>query len=188
MTVTLGDEFGPVLAAAQGGEDWAVARLYRSLQPGILRYISAREPHDAEDIASQVWLEVARGLARFDGGEEEFRAFVFTVARRRLSNARRSRFRRRTDLVPLAEHVGPAPSIDDPAAEVAAMIDGDAAVRRITEILPADQAEIVLLRVVGDLSVEEVARIVGKRPATVRVAQHRALRKLARTLPRPATT
>jgi RNA polymerase sigma-70 factor (ECF subfamily) len=73
---------------------------------------------------------------------------------------------------------------EDPAEEVAALVDGSDAVRRIAALLPAVQAEIVLLRVVGELSVEEVAAIVGKRPATVRVAQHRALRRLARELSR----
>jgi RNA polymerase sigma-70 factor, ECF subfamily len=182
MTVVLGDEFNRVLAAAQVGEQWAVGRLYRSLQPSVLRYLASRQPADAEDIASQVWLEVARGLARFDGAEEEFRALVFTVARRRLSDARRARHRRRADPVPVQMHVETASGTADPAEAVAARLDGSAAIQRIAALLPAAQAEIVLLRVVGELSVEEVAAIVGKRPATVRVVQHRALRRLAKEL------
>jgi RNA polymerase sigma-70 factor, ECF subfamily len=182
MTVILGDEFGRVLAAAQVGEQWAVGRLYRALQPGVLRYLAARQPTDAEDIASQVWLEVARGLARFDGGEEEFRALVFTIARRRLSDARRARRRRRSDPVPVQMLAETASRTDDPADAVAAQVDGSEAIQRIAALLPAGQAEIVLLRVVGELSVEEVAAIVGKRPATVRVVQHRALRRLAKEL------
>ena len=95
MSVLLGDEFAYVLSAAQAGEEWAVARLYRSLQPALLRYLNAREPQDAEDIAAQVWLEVARALTKFEGGEEGFRAYVFTIARRRMLNAKRGRARRR---------------------------------------------------------------------------------------------
>jgi len=184
MTVLLGDEFGRVLAAARVGEQWAVTRLYRTLQPSVLRYLTARAPVDAEDIASQVWLEIARGLAKFDGGEEEFRALVFTVARRRLFDARRARRRRHADPVPVQMLAATPSRAEDPAEEVAALVDGSDAVRRIAALLPAVQAEIVLLRVVGELSVEEVAAIVGKRPATVRVAQHRALRRLARELSR----
>jgi RNA polymerase sigma-70 factor (ECF subfamily) len=45
--------------------------------------------------------------------------------------------------------------------------------------LPPDQAEVVALRVVGGLEVAEVAKIVGKRPGTVRVLAHRGLRRLA---------
>jgi RNA polymerase sigma-70 factor (ECF subfamily) len=52
----------------------------------------------------------------------------------------------------------------------------------LTSVLPAEQAEVLMLRVVGGLPVEEVARVVGKRPGTVRVLQHRALRRLASQL------
>ena len=48
--------------------------------------------------------------------------------------------------------------------------------------LPSDQAEVLLLRVIADLSVQEVATIVGKRPGAVRALQLRALRRLAREL------
>jgi RNA polymerase sigma-70 factor (ECF subfamily) len=129
-----------------------------------------------------VWLEVARALTKFDGGEDGFRAYVFTIARRRMLNARRGRARRRADTVPMEALTGTIPAIDDPAAEAAAKIDSAAAVAGIVARLPAEQADIVLLRVVARLSVEEVATIVGKRAATVRVIQHRALRKLAREL------
>ena len=182
MSVLLGDEFARVMSAAQAGEEWAVARLYRSLQPALLRYLNAREPQDAEDIAAQVWLEVARALTKFEGGEDGFRAYVFTIARRRMLNAKRGRARRRTDAVPMEALAGTIRAIDDPAAEAAAKIDSAAAVDRIVELLPAEQADIVLLRVVARLSVDEVAAIVGKRAATVRVIQHRALRKLASEL------
>jgi RNA polymerase sigma-70 factor (ECF subfamily) len=182
MSVLLGDEFARVLAAAQAGEEWAVARLYRSLQPALLRYLTARDPQDAEDIAAQVWLEVARALSKFEGVEDGFRAYVFTIARRRMLNARRGRARRRADCVPMETLVGTVRAKDDPAEETAARIDGAAAVRRIVALLSPEQADIVLLRVVGRLSVEEVATMVGKRASTVRVIQHRALRRLAREL------
>ena len=182
MSVLLGDEFARVMNAAQAGEEWAVARLYQSLQPALLRYLRARDPQDAEDIAAEVWLEVARALTKFEGGEDGFRAYVFTIARRRMLNAKRGRARRRADAMPMEELSGALPATDDPAEEAAARIDGAAAVARIVALLPPEQADILLLRVVGRLGVDEVAAIVGKRPATVRVIQHRALRKLAREL------
>ena len=182
MKVTVGDDFARVLAAARAGEEWAVSHLYRSLQPGLLRYVAGREPREAEDVASQVWLEVARSLSRFEGLEQEFRAFVYTIARRRVSNARRTRARRPADLVPnetLAEVVA---ARNDPASEAAANLDSDVAVRRIVGYLSPQQADVVLLRIVAGLPVDEVAAIVGKRPAAVRVIQHRALRRLALVL------
>jgi RNA polymerase sigma-70 factor, ECF subfamily len=68
---------------------------------------------------------------------------------------------------------------------VVAALSSDEAIRRITALLPPDQAEIVLLRVVAGLSVDDVAGITGRRPGTVRVLQHRALRRLAERLERP---
>jgi RNA polymerase sigma-70 factor (ECF subfamily) len=187
MTVLLGDEFAPVLAAAQAGDDWAVARIYRSLQPAVLAYLRVREPNEAEDIAAQTWLEVARALTTFSGTEQNFRAFVFTIARRRLLNARRSRARRRTDLVDNADLVAMIHECDDLVDQVAARVDGPSAIQRITDLLRADQAEVVLLRVVAGLTVEEVAAIVGKRAVTIRVIQHRALEKLRKELDRSVT-
>jgi RNA polymerase sigma-70 factor (ECF subfamily) len=176
MSVLLGDEFRRVLAAAQAGEEWALTWLFRSLQPAVLRYITARAPWDAEDVAAQVWLEIARALPTFEGDEQRFRAFVFTVAHRRMLNSRRDRARRRVDTVATLAEVCAG---DDPAAEVAARLDGDRLARRVVEILPKAHAEIVLLRVVAGLTAEEVAQIVGKRSEHVRVIQHRALRRLA---------
>jgi RNA polymerase sigma-70 factor (ECF subfamily) len=177
----IGESFDDVLAAAQTGADWAVAVLYGSLQPRLLRFLRARAPQDAEDIASQAWLEIARALPRFSGGEDEFGAFVFTVARRRLADHRRSLRRRPVD--PAGdETLAALPGTAAPENEAIAHLQGEDAARRIAELLPAEQAEIVLLRVVGGFSVDEVARLVGRRPGTVRVLQHRALRRLAAQL------
>lgn len=177
----IGDSFDDVLVAAQTGADWAVAVLYGSLQPRLLRFLRARAGQDAEDIASQAWLEIARGLPGFSGGEDEFSAFVFTVARRRLADQRRAARRRPVD--PAGhETLAGLPGAEAPEDEAIAHLRGEDAARRIAELLPAEQAEIVLLRVVGGFSVDEVARVVGRRPGTVRVLQHRALRRLAAQL------
>jgi RNA polymerase sigma-70 factor (ECF subfamily) len=129
-----------VLDAAAAGDEAAFRVLWRDLQPGLLRYLDALAPGASEDLASETWLRVVDGLARFSGDERAFRAWVFTVARHRAVD----RWRRRT--------------------------------------LPRDQAEVVLLRVVAGLDVAQVATITGKRPDTVRVVAHRALRRLARRL------
>jgi RNA polymerase sigma-70 factor (ECF subfamily) len=172
----LGVQFEGLLAAARTGGEWALAALYRDLHPAVLRYLYSQDPGDAEDLASDAWLDVARGLQRFDGDETAFRRWVFTIARRRLLDHRRATARRRTDPVP-AESMGylEAP---DCADEVMAFASTRAALARLAS-LPRDQAEVVLLRVLADLDVEDVAKIVGKRPGTVRVLQHRALKRLA---------
>jgi RNA polymerase sigma-70 factor (ECF subfamily) len=183
----LEERFPNILAAAQTGAEWALAELYRDLHPPILRYLRAMDPSEAEDLASEVWLAVARSLAGFEGEEERaFRAWAFTIARRRLIDLRRQRSRRPAAPAPqelLAERGG----IADAEEEAMTALSTAAALARIAT-LPPDQAEVVLLRVLGGLGVAEVASIMGKRPGTVRVLQHRALKRLAEQIRREAVT
>jgi RNA polymerase sigma-70 factor, ECF subfamily len=175
---TVAHEFETTLTAAQAGADWAVTVLYRRNHPSLLRYLRSQTGQDADDVGSQVWLEVARGLNRFEGDEAAFRRWVFTLAYRRIADQRRSFRRRRA--VPVVDAVlnGHA-GTDDPAAEVEQADAGADAARRVAAALPPDMANIVLLRVVAGLSVEEVAEITGRKPGTVRVMQHRGLKRLA---------
>lgn len=180
------EDFERTLAAARAGEGTALSTLFRDLHPRILRYLRALEPAEAEDLASDTWLDVAKGLQRFEGNEGALRAWAFTIARRRLIDLQRRRLRRPT--VPTEPErlaaLAPVGHVEDEAmAELATR----AALERIAA-LPPDQAEVVLLRVLGGLSVRDVATIMGKRPGTVRVIQHRALRRLAQDATREAVT
>ena len=179
----VGDDaaFADLLAAAQAGGGWAIAALYRRHDPAMRRYLAASAPGEAEDLASRTWIDATRNLASFDGDEDAFRGWLFTIARRRLVDHQRQRSRRPE--VPMGDDLPePTAGPDDPAELVQAALSGDEAARRIVELLPAAQAEIVLLRVVGGLDVAAVARITGRRPGTVRVMQHRALKRLAELL------
>jgi RNA polymerase sigma-70 factor (ECF subfamily) len=75
--------FAAVLAGALGGDEQAFARLWRDLHPALLRYLQVVTPGAAEDVASETWLEVVRGLGQFTGDETGFRSWVFTIARHR---------------------------------------------------------------------------------------------------------
>lgn len=185
--MTADNDFEEVLVAARLGEGWALSELYRALYPRLVRYARAVDPAEAEDVACDAWLDVTRGLPRFKGDENALRGFAFTIARRRLLDLRRRRARRRTEpRDPSALiHAGPSGDVEE---EALASLGADWAVSLITSSLSFDQAEIVLLRVVGDLDVETVARVLGKRPGTIRVQQHRALRRLAWILEREGVT
>jgi RNA polymerase sigma-70 factor (ECF subfamily) len=176
---TIDDAFDALLAGAREGAEWAIARLWRDLHPRLLTYFRAADPTAAEDLASEAWLDLARGLARFKGDESAFRRFAFTIARRRLIDHRRKLTRRRTDATSDEVFAARAAS-DDPATEAA----GSDALSVIGR-LPPDQAEVVLLRVVGGLSADEVGQIVGKKAGAVRVLQHRGLKRLAEILDEP---
>jgi RNA polymerase sigma-70 factor, ECF subfamily len=176
----MGPSFPAVLVAAQGGDEQAFAVLWRELQPAVLRYLRVAAPTAAEDLAADTWVSVIRGLGRFRGDERDFRTWVFTVARHRAIDWHRQAARRPTASLPvvlLAER--PAP--DDPAAAVLEAQSTRAALALLAE-LPAEQAEVVALRVLGGLGVAEVAQITGRRPGAVRVLAHRGLRRLAKRL------
>ena len=161
--VTIGPLFPDLLAAAQGGDEQAFAVLWRDLQPAVLRYFQVVAGEAAEDLAADTWVSVIRGLGRFRGDEQAFRAWIFTVARHRAIDWRRQAVRRPTSPVP-AEQLTERPAPDDPVAAVLEAQSTRASLALLAE-LPPDQAE--------------VARIVGKRPSAVRVLAHRGLRRLA---------
>lgn len=170
-----GQEFETVLAAAGAGGEWAFSLLYRRYNPLLLRYFAARVAGEAEDLAAETWVAVARQIPSFRGDETGFRAWLFTIAHHRLVQHWRQRRDPPADTGPYEALSGP----DDPEGQVLGNLSAVEAARRIAAALSPDQAEIVLLRVLGGLDVEQVARIVGKRPGAVRVLQHRALKKLA---------
>lgn len=132
---------------------------------------------DPEDLASTVWVEVASGLDRFDGDESDFRRWLFTIAARRRIDSIRTAKRRadRLEHAPIDPRPLHTPSAGDEAERAASLDEALAVVRT----LPPDQAEAVLLRVVADLSVAEVAEIMNRREGAVRVLVHRGLKRLS---------
>ena len=179
--MTIGASFDDVLTAARTGADWAIAVLYRDLNPALLRYLYAQHRDAAEDIASEVWLAAATNLATFSGDEAGFRSWLFTIARRRAIDHGRKRARRKTDTVS-SETFEQRAGTDDTAAAGIEELSAREAIARLTAGLAPDQAEVILLRVVAGLDAAEVAQIMGRSEGAVRVVQHRALRKLAASL------
>ncbi|MGH9300683.1 MAG: RNA polymerase sigma factor [Acidimicrobiales bacterium] len=165
------------LEAARSGDGRAIAALYRDINPSLIRYLRHRAPHVAEDLASEVWLAGAQQLNRFVGDAGDFRALLFTIARRRTIDFYRAQSRR-VGQVGLSEAGDPADRAE--TAQCATdNISAERAIARLVRDLPPDQAEAIVLRVVADLSVEQVAAITGHSPANVRVLAHRGLKRLA---------
>lgn len=174
------------LRGAQGGDEVAMACLYRALNPPLLRYLAHRAQAAADDLASECWLAAAKALPGFEGGGEDFRAWLFGVARRQVANFWRAS--RRHPVVPRAADSGGVPTVADVGDVVVEALSSGEAIEALLRGLPQDQAEILLLRVVAGLSVEQVAGLLKKRPGAIRVAQHRALRRMAARLERKPVT
>lgn len=163
---------------AQDGDEDAFRVLYRDLQPRFLRYLRVIVGDDADDVASETWLHIARGLKGFQGDSDGFRGWTATIARNRATDHLRQHQRRpRTISLPV-EDLAPLAGREDTADSALEGISTDAAIALIAR-LPPDQAEAVLLRAVMGLDARAAGAVLGKRPGAVRTAAHRGLRKLA---------
>lgn len=182
----IGDEFESVLTAAQDGSETAFAYLWRDANPALLRYLRVIAPDVAEDVAAEVWLQVVRGLAEFRGNEANWRAWLFTIARRRaIDEGRRQSRRPAAPLEVLSP--GEAPTAPDAAEIAMENLRTEWAIRLIAT-LPQLQAEVIMLRVVGGMEPQAVAEMLGRSPGSVRVAAHRGLRRLAAILSKAGVT
>ena len=175
----IGDRFDDVLAGAMEGDEPSFVELYRDVHPALLRYLRAMSWDHAEDAASETWLEITRSLPTFTGTEASFRGWVFTIARRKLIDRIRYETRRPSSGWDGSEDLGM--STRDIAEDVVEM---DSTYRALAAVqtLPRDQAEAVLLRVVGGLEYADVARAMDRTTGAVRVLVHRGLRRLAADL------
>jgi RNA polymerase sigma factor (sigma-70 family) len=173
-------EFGELLQAARDGAPWAFARLYADLSPAVAGYLRAQRATEPEDLTSEVFLGVFRGLMSFEGSEQRFRSWVFTIAHRRLQDERR-RAARSPHFASMdgATHLRGG----DVEQEALALL-GDEWVLRISEDLSAEQRTVLLLRTIADLTAEEVSQITGKTEGAVRALQRRALESLRRKFAR----
>ena len=171
-----------LIVAAQHGDEGAFCAVYRAVQPGLLRYLRAQVGDDAEDVASEAWLQIARDLRGFSftGG---FHAWVLTVARNRATDHLRH-LRRQPSVPTPVEHLHEIAGAGDAGDQAAELMSTDAAIALIAS-LPLDQAEAVLLRVVVGMDAPTAARVLGKRPGAVRMAAYRGLRRLAEDLDEP---
>lgn len=174
-------DFETTLAAARAGAEWAWRNLYRDLAPVVLRYLRARGAPEPEDLTGDVFVQVVRKLEQFSGDEGDLRGWVITIAHHRLIDSARSRARRPVD--PVTDEVLAALSgSHDPGNEAFAGL-GTGDVQRAIKALSPDQQNVVFLRFIAGLNINEVAAAMGKKPGAVKALQARAVAALRRNLP-----
>ncbi|WJV51276.1 RNA polymerase sigma factor [Streptomyces flavofungini] len=173
----MGDaELTRALAAAREGDETAFAAVYQWVHPGLLGYVRGIVGDEAEDVASEAWLQIARDLGRFTGDGGDFRRWAAVIAR----NRARDHVRRRLSRPRLSLTDGDAldvPAARDTADEVLESLSTDDALGLVAG-LPPDQGRAVYLGVLMGLDGPSAARVLGKRPGAVRMALHRGLRRL----------
>jgi RNA polymerase sigma factor (sigma-70 family) len=171
--------FDEILQAAIGGDSEAFESLYRDLNRRVSAFARLRGAVDPDGLVNEVFFKAFTNLGSFEGGEAQFKAWIFRITRNQLIDESRKIARRPQenligpDDASLSELPGRA-SVEDVA------LGGfvTAQLRQILDDLTSEQREVVLLRVVSDLSVETVAEMIGKTPGAVKAIQRRALRKL----------
>src|SRR4051812_5975904 len=173
--------FDDVLVAAQAGAAWAFERLYRELAPAVTGYLRLHGAVEPDDLASETFLGGFTGLATFTGDEAGPRPWGFT-----------NPHRRRGDDSPRRR---PGRQIADARGDLPAHLGGDVEDDALTRLgaesvhllcgeLPTDQRSVLLLRILADLTVEQVAEVLGKTVPSVKALQRRGLRALRDRLER----
>src|SRR3954452_3867172 len=177
MTERFGDSFDAVLDAARGGSGWAFERLFLWLGRPVAAYLRGAGVEDPDGSANDVMLRAFTSLERFTGDEDRFRSWVFTIAHHLVVDERR-RLSRRPRSAPL-ESAGPEPGEPELPAETHALVTlGDERIQELLAGLAPDQRDVVLLRIIADLPIEDTAAALGKRPGAIKALQHRAMRNL----------
>lgn len=174
--------FDGVLAAAQEGSEWAWDILVRDVGPRLVGFFRTRGVADPEALAGDVFADLARKLTGFAGDESGFRSWVFVIAYRRMSDEWRRQKRRPRetpdDLTTNSLQVAPS------AEKVALEAIGNVEAIRMLRVLTTDQRDVIALRVVAELTLDETAQVVGKPVGAVKALQRRGLAALRREIER----
>lgn len=169
-------DFCDVLAAAQAGGAWALRSIYEGLAPAVAGYARAQGASDADGLVNDVFARAFARIETFDGDAAALRSWIFTIAHNALIDDRRRVSRR--------VKISDAPPSDDlmetvASAEDTALADlSTARVRAILATLPADQGEVLTLRLVGDLTIAQVAGVLGRSVGATKALQRRGLNRL----------
>jgi len=175
----IGDDFPRVLAAAQTGDKDALTTIYRDTAPLVLGFARSRGTFEPDDITSEVFVSVVKGIAGFDGDEQHFRSWLLTIAHHRVVDALRRQGRRPEDPVPTDELGERVLVLTDGESEAMQRLRA-AGVLEAIDRLTEDQRAVLLLRVLADLPVRDIAAVVGKPESAVKALLRRAIASLHR--------
>jgi RNA polymerase sigma-70 factor (ECF subfamily) len=147
--------------------------VYRRFGTSVYGYLRGQRVDDPDDLLGEVFFQVSRSLPSFEGDEDDLRRWVFTIARNRVIDDRRRRARRPRTVSSEAPESTELPD-DGSSAQLIELLS----------MLTDEQREVVGLRFIADLSLEDVANLTGRSVGAVKAMQHRALEQLARRIER----
>jgi RNA polymerase sigma-70 factor, ECF subfamily len=163
------------IAAAMGQDAAAVAEIYRRYAPALYAFFFRRvgDAHDAEDLTATTFSKMLASLGRYRE-QGRFEAWLFGVARHVLRNERRG-WRAHVDMAAVA------PRLADPTPPPEAQAVRSEEIRQLHALLadlPADQRAALVLRFFGDLSIDEIAALMGRSAGAIKMLIHRAMTTL----------
>lgn len=172
MTDALTDES---LSALRGRDLELFNAVYRSYASQVLGYLTARGVEDPEATMQDVFVAVLPRLDSISGGVGGLRTFVFSVAHARMvdDHRRQSRAPLRQSFEP---ELDPRESGSAESDALSRVSPGE--VLQLLNVLGEDQKEVLTLRIIADLTVDQVAKIMGKSAGAVKQLQRRALDQL----------
>lgn len=176
--------FEQILVSAQAGDGRAFEALYEAIHRRVYAFAAARAAPDPEALVNDVFLKVFTNIAAFVGNEAQFSGWVFKIARNQIIDDSRRRKRRVEESELNEAHQSSAATGNVESDALARM--GDEWVGAQLDVLTAEQRDVVVLRVVSNLTIEEIAEVMGKRVGAIKAMQRRAFRTLARHLDRLA--
>jgi RNA polymerase sigma factor (sigma-70 family) len=168
-----------VVSAAQAGDATAFTAIYREFAPAVNGYLRAKGVQDPEAVTNDVFLAILPRLAGLTGGSGGLRTFVFSVAHARVVDEARRRQRQ-----PVTTEYHVADDFRSVGSAETTALDSLSTERVLTllDSLSAEQRDVLTLRVVADLTVEEVAAVIGRSAGAVKQLQRRALIALRQRL------
>lgn len=167
------------IARFKAGEMEAFGELYRRYLTPIYRYIRTRvsTDRDAEDLSEMVFLKAFEALETYQERGAPFSAFLYRIAQNTVIDHYRSQ------------------ELIDPLEDVEWLVSSEAGreknlinqesldeIKSAVEGLPEHYQEVIRLRLLMDMPTEQVAEWMGRKPTTVRVLLHRALKALRQEL------
>ena len=171
------DDFAVVLGQAKAGEAAAWRRLFDVVSGRVVAFLVARGAEDPDGVAGDVFFDIVRSVDRFSGDESAFVSWAITSTHRRLVDSYRTSARH----LEVVTHPAEIETIDPvDVAEAALGLIAAARARELLGRLTADQADVLALRIYGDLTLPEIAAHTGKPLTAVKSLQHRALQRLRR--------
>lgn len=173
------DSFNSLIEAARAGSEEAWTELLAPVAPKLVAYLRMRGSRDPEGTAGDVFIDVARNIKTFNGGRGNFTSWVFVIAHRRAIDAyRRDQTLPDEVLTDAPPELGLALSAEDEALRLVSSEE----VAELLAALTAPQRDVIFLRIIAQLTLEETAKVLNRPLSAVKALQRRGLAALRRQI------